>query len=156
VLGLFADAEFFARMTAALAEPFCGSGVTKVASVEARGFAIGASVASTLRTGFVTVRKLGAIHPGAKVRVSTDPDWRGSVNELETLRPSLEPQDRVLVVDDWAETGSQATATRSLIERCGASYIGLSLLVDQLTDEMRERLAPVASIVRYDELPPSE
>jgi adenine phosphoribosyltransferase len=75
---------------------------------------------------------------------------------MEMLRASLEPQDRVLVVDDWAETGSQATATRSLIERCGASYIGLSLLVDQLTDEMRERLAPVASIVRYDESPPSE
>jgi adenine phosphoribosyltransferase len=75
---------------------------------------------------------------------------------MEMLRASLEPQDRVLVVDDWEETGSQATATRSLIERCGASYIGLSLLVDQLTDEMRERLAPVASIVRYDELPPSE
>jgi adenine phosphoribosyltransferase len=54
---------------------------------------------------------------------------------MEMLRASLEPQDRVLVVDDWAETGSQATATRSLIERCGASYVGLSLLVDQLTDE---------------------
>ena len=143
-------------MTAALAEPFRDSGITKVASVEARGFAIGAAVASSLSAGFVAARKHGAIHPGSKVRVPTDTDWRGRVNELELLRASLEPQDRVLVVDDWAETGSQATATRSLIERCGASYIGLSLLVDQLTDEMRERLAPVASIVRCDEFPPSE
>jgi adenine phosphoribosyltransferase len=113
-------------------------------------------VASSLSAGFVAVRKYGAIHRGAKVRVPTDADWRGRANELELLRASLEPRDRVLVVDDWAETGSQATAARSLIERCGTSYIGLSLLVDQLTDEMRERLAPVASIVRYDEFPPSE
>lgn len=142
-------------MTAALAEPFRGSGITKVASIEARGFAIGASVASSLGAGFVAVRKRGAIHPGQKVRVRTDPDWQGNVNELEVLRATLEPQDRVLIVDDWAETGSQATATRSLIERCGSSYVGLSLLVDQLSDEMRERLAPVACIVRYGELPPS-
>ena len=155
VLGLLADAEFFARMTAALAEPFRGLGVTKVASVEARGFAIGAPVASSLSAGFVAVRKGGAVHPGTKVRAPTDPDWRGRVNELEVLRASLGPQDRVLVVDDWAETGSQATATRSLIERCEAYYVGLSLLVDQLPDETRERLAPVASVVRYDELPPS-
>lgn len=142
-------------MTTALADPFRGSGVTKVASIEARGFAIGAPVASSLSAGFVAIRKRGAIHPGQKVRVSTGPDWQGKVSELEVQRAALEPQDRVLVVDDWAETGSQATATRSLIERCGASYAGLSLLVDQLSEETRELLAPVASVVRYDELPPS-
>jgi hypothetical protein len=87
-------------MTAALAEPFRDSGITKVASVEARGFAIGAAVGSSLSAGFVAVRKHGAIHPGAKVRVPTDTDWRGLVNELEPLRASLEPQDRVLVVDE--------------------------------------------------------
>ena len=44
---------------------------------------------------------------------------------------------------------------RALVETCGASYVGLSLLVDQLPGEVRERLLPVAAVVSHDELPPS-
>jgi adenine phosphoribosyltransferase len=61
----------------------------------------------------------------------------------------------VLLVDDWAETGSQATAARALIEDCGAAYAGLSLLVDQLADDMRDSLQPFAAVVSYAELPRS-
>jgi hypothetical protein len=58
-------------------------------------------------------------------------------------------------VDDWAEVGSQATAAKALIEECGAAYAGLSLLVDQLPDDVRGELEPVRAVVRADELPPS-
>lgn len=61
----------------------------------------------------------------------------------------------MLVVDDWAETGVQALAARALIGDCGASYAGLSLLVDQLDDETRRALAPVVAVVRNTELPPN-
>jgi adenine phosphoribosyltransferase len=154
VLGLLADPEVLRRLTFALAEPFQDAGITKVAGVEARGFALGAPVALHLRAGFVPIRKGGGIHPGEKLRMATAPDWRGEVNQLEVQRSVLEPEDRVLIVDDWAETGSQAWA-RSLIEGCGSVYVGLSLLVDQLAEDMRERLVPVASVARHDELPPS-
>ena len=70
-------------------------------------------------------------------------------------RAALSGDDRVLLADDWAETGSQALAARELIEDCGADYAGLTLLVDQLTAEARSLLEPVAAVVRHHELPPS-
>jgi adenine phosphoribosyltransferase len=155
ILGLFVDAVFLAEAVKALAEPFRGQGVKKVAAVEARGFILGAGVALELGAGFVAVRKSGSVHPGAKAERLTKPDWRGQEHLLRVQRAALHPRDVVLLVDDWAEVGSQATAARELVGECGASYAGLSLLVDQLPDDVREMLEPVRAVVRADELPPS-
>jgi adenine phosphoribosyltransferase len=153
VLALFADAGFLAGAAAALAEPF--DGVTKVAAVEARGFVLGTAVALRVGAGFVPIRKAGATFPGPKAVRVTEPDWRGRRHELQLQRDVLSLGDRVLLVDDWAEVGAQALAARALIEECGATYVGLSLLVDQLDDEVRRQLAPVAALVSHEDLPPS-
>jgi adenine phosphoribosyltransferase len=122
VLGLLHDAGFLARSVEALAEPFEKEDVTKVAGVEARGFVFGAAVATRLGAGFVPVRKPGSIHPGPKaVHVST-PDGRGRSLAYELQRAALGAGDLVLLVDDWAETGSQALAARALIEECGGVW----------------------------------
>jgi adenine phosphoribosyltransferase len=156
ILGLFADAGVLARAAEALAAPYGDAGVTKVAGVEARGFVLGAAVAIRLETGFVAIRKPGSIHPGPKAVQLSKPDWRGRRVAYELQRAALGGDDRVLLVDDWAETGSQALAARALIEECGGAWRGVSLLVDQLTDEVREQLEPVHAIVRSEQLPPSE
>jgi adenine phosphoribosyltransferase len=78
--------------------------------------------------------------------VVTRPDWRGREVTLAVQRSALESGDRVALVDDWAETGSQALGARQLIEACSATYVGLSLLVDQLTDDVRAQLAPVFAV----------
>jgi adenine phosphoribosyltransferase len=155
MLGLLVDGAFLAEAVKALAEPFRDTGVEKVAAVEARGFVLGAGVALELSAGFVGIRKGGSIHPGAKAERTTKPDWRGQEHLLRVQRAALGPRDVVLLVDDWAEVGSQATAAKELIEECGASYAGLSLLVDELPDDVRGALEPVRAVVRADELPPS-
>ncbi len=155
VLGLLSDAGFFGRAVAALAEPFQGEGVTRVAGVEARGFIFGAAVAVRLGAGFVPVRKPGSIHPGPKAVHVSSPDWRGRSLAYEVQRAALTAGDRVLLVDDWAETGSQALAARALIEECGAGWAGASLLVDQLQDAVRDQLQPVCAVVRSEQLPPN-
>lgn len=132
VLGMLADGRFLASAADALADPFRDVEVTKIAAIEARGFVFGSAVALRLEVGFVAIRKLGSIHRGAKVERTTGPDWRGRRNVLRLQRAALTRDDRVLLVDDWAEMGSQALTARLLIEDCGAHYLGLSLLVDQL------------------------
>lgn len=155
MLGLFSDAAVLAEAGRALWTPFEDAGVTKVASVEARGFVVGTAAALAGGVGLVPIRKAGAVHPGPKAARVTEPDWRGRRLELVLQRTALARGDRVLLVDDWAEFGSQALAARDLLEDCGALYVGLSLLVDQLPPDVRETLAPVAAVVRHDELPPS-
>ena len=154
MLGLLADATLLEGAIDALAEPFEGHAITKVAGIEARAFVLGGAVARSLGAGFVAIRKSGSIHPGPKVERATAPDWRGLTSVLLVQREALGRNDRVLLVDDWAETGSQALAARALIDDCGATYAGLSLLVDQLSDDVRDRLSPVRAVVSAEELPP--
>ena len=152
-LGLFAGPGFLARAAAAVAEPFRDARVAKVVGIEARGFVLAAGVALELDAGFVAIRKPGAVHPGPKVELTAPPDWRGLTTTLRLQRHVIAHRDRVLVVDDWAETGSKAITARRLVEACGGHYVGLSLLVDQLPADVRARLDPVFAVALAEELP---
>ena len=152
-LGLFADAGFLARAGEAVAAPFRNANVDKVAGIEARGFVLATAVALELGVGLVTIRKPGSIHPGDKAELAAPPDWRAIETTLRLQRHVVAPGERILVVDDWAETGSKALTARRLIEDCGGEYAGLSLLVDQLSDDVRAALAPVASVAFAHEVP---
>jgi adenine/guanine phosphoribosyltransferase-like PRPP-binding protein len=124
--------------------------------VEARGFILGSAVALTLGSGFVAIRKAGALFPGAKDSQETAPDYRGMVHRQEVQRRALQTEDRVLLVDDWAQEGSQAMAAKTLIENRGATFLGLAVMIDQLSDANRSLLGQVRSIAHAAELPSDE
>jgi adenine phosphoribosyltransferase len=151
-LGLFAQPGFLGRAAQALVAPFRTAGITKVAGIEARGFVLAAAAALELGVGFIGVRKTGSVLAGEKEEQRALPDWRGVEDVLRLQRHVVAPRDRVLVVDDWAETGAKAVAARALIERCGGRYGGLSILVNQLGDDVQARLEPVAFIVRAEDV----
>lgn len=50
----------------------------------------------------------------------TPPDYQDRHLELAVRRSCLRTGDRVLFVDDWIDTGAQATACRQLVEKGGA------------------------------------
>ena len=147
---LFADGPLFRRIISALAEPF--GDVSKVTGVEARGFILGAPVATELGVGFVAIRKEAGLFPGPKAVRRAEPDYRGIESVLRIQRGSLEARDRVVLVDDWAERGSQALAAKALIEECGATFAGFALVVDQLEPEVRAQLAPVHALLSHEQL----
>jgi adenine phosphoribosyltransferase len=151
-LGLFADGDFLKRAAAGVAAPFRRAQVDKVAGIEARGFVLATAVALELGAGFVAIRKPGSVHPGPKVELAAPPDWRGLETVLRLQRHVIAPDERVLVVDDWAETGAKALIARRLIEECAGRYAGISLLVDQLSPEVRAALEPVARVTYASEL----
>ena len=151
-LGLFADAAFLRLAAVEVAAPFRDRGVTKVVGIEALGFVLATAVALELGAGFVAIRKPGSIHPGPKEERRSPPDWRGLETVLRLQRHVISAGDAILVVDDWAETGSKALTARQLIERCGGRYVGLSLLVDQLDPPTRAELAPVVAAALAEEV----
>ncbi|MEU6445103.1 phosphoribosyltransferase family protein [Streptomyces sp. NPDC047046] len=149
---IFRDPEALASVVRGLAEPFRDDGVTAVCGIESRGFLLGAAVAVELGVGFVAVRKDEGIFPGPKVTRRSDPDYRGTRQELRLQRAAVGPGGRVLLVDDWIETGSQASAVRSMVEECGAQWAGCSVVVDQIDPARRANLG-VRSIVTAADLP---
>ena len=148
----FSDGAFFPRLVSALADPYREDRITKVAGIEARGFILGAAVAVELGVGFVAIRKEGGLFPGEKAIRVAEADYRGNRAVLQLQRASLSEFDRVVLVDDWSEVGSQAYAARCLVEEAGADFVGASIVVDQLSDEARGRIGRVAALITADRL----
>jgi adenine phosphoribosyltransferase len=148
---VFYDPGVFARVVDALAAPFAGS-VDKVAGIESRGFVLGAAVAARLRVGFVGIRKSDGLYPGVVVSGFTANDYRGRRHTFRLQVAAIGAGERVGLVDDWFETGSQGLIARELIERAGARYVGASIIVDQLAHEQRLPLAPCHSLIEAREL----
>jgi adenine phosphoribosyltransferase len=146
---MFYDPDLFNRIIDALAEPLAGA-VTKVAGIESRGFLLGAATAARLGVGFVAIRKQAGLFPGPKLTEEATSDYRGTGHVLRLQHASCGAGDAVALVDDWCETGSQASAARSLIERTGAHYAGASIVVDQLSEPARASLAPCHFLIAAD------
>jgi adenine phosphoribosyltransferase len=142
----FDDAETLRAVATALVSPFRDA-ATKVAGIESRGFILGPVCALELDVGFVPIRKGGGLLPGPKAVVETAADYRGGRQTLRLQRAALGPGERVLLVDDWIETGSQAAGARTLIEECGATFLGVAAIVDQLPPNRREQLVRVHTLL---------
>ncbi len=150
---VFRDGHALGEVIKALVAPFRDDGVTAVCGIESRGFLLGGAAAVELGVGFVAVRKGTGMFPGEKIARETAPDYRGIRHVLRIQRSSVGPGDRVLLVDDWIETGSQALAVRQLVTEAGADLVGCAVVVDQLRPSARPQVGRVHALVTKDELP---
>jgi len=126
VTPLFADAGAFAQLVNDLAEPFLMTAIDYVAGIDALGFILGTALALRLNKGFLAVRKKGKL-PVA-VLTAEFVDYTGTQKGLEIRQGVLKPGDRVLVVDEWIETGAQVQAAVDLIEQAGAQVAGIAAI----------------------------
>ena len=137
---LMADAEGFAAVIDALAEPYRDAGVTKVVGAEARGFMMGAPVAVALGAGFVPARKPGKL---PRETASQEYDLEYGTAELHIHLDSIQPGDKVLLVDDLIATGGTMVAQVKLVERLGAELVGIACLMELEFFDPRGILAKV-------------
>jgi adenine phosphoribosyltransferase len=143
---VFGDSGLFAEVIAALAAPLRGN-VDKIAGIESRGFVLGAAVAGHLGVGFAAIRKSDGLYPGETLSARTAADYRGREHVFRLQRAAVIPGERIALVDDWFESGSQGLIGRGLLEEAGAVYAGASIIIDQLTPGRRAALAPCHSLL---------
>jgi adenine phosphoribosyltransferase len=137
--GWWRDPLVLAGLGDGLAELFRADRPTVVVSPEVTGFLLGPLVARALGTGFVEAYRAGARRPIAEPMTWAEvpADHRGEVQHLGVRHQLIHPADRVLVVDDWAATGAQARALRSLFAE---QYVGTAVIVDECPTEVRAEL----------------
>jgi adenine phosphoribosyltransferase len=143
---LFDDPAQLRAIAEALVDPFRGE-VTKAAGIESRGFILGTAAALELGVGFVPVRKAEGLFPGPKAVAEAGTDYRGNRHLLRLQRAALAAGDRVLLVDDWIETGSQAAAAKRLVEECGAHLVGIATVVTEISPEAARSLGRLHALV---------
>lgn len=127
---------------------------TVVFAPQSSGYLFGALTAQSLGVGFVGASKERRTAADSdRWLVATTPlDYRGRNMELSFRARLLQGGDRVLVVDDWADTGRQLLAMASLVEQSGARYVGAAVVVDALTDHAVRRRLDVRSLLTVRDL----
>jgi adenine phosphoribosyltransferase len=101
--------------------------VDKVVGMEARGFILAAPVALALGAGFVPVRKAGKL-PADTHSVGYELEYGSATLELH--QDSIQPGERVLLVDDVLATGGTVAATTQLVNACGGVVHGVAVLME--------------------------
>ena len=104
VTPLFADAAAFAELVSDLVAPFDAVKIDLVAGIDALGFILGTAIAIRLGKGFIPIRK------GGKLPVQADRvdfvDFTGQSKSLELRAGAVQPGVKILLVDEWIETGA--------------------------------------------------
>ena len=123
---LLAQQQVFPALINELASPFMQDRISHVATIDAGGFPLGGGIACRLNAGLGLICKGGRVD--WEVETATCIDFSGKEKRLEIARDALTVSDRVLVIDDWSETGGQMRAAIELVERLGATVIGVACL----------------------------
>ena len=136
----FANANDFRELIEDLAGPFRSSRIDAVACIDALGFILGAAVACHLKSGVVPIRKGGKL-PTETVGADFV-DYSGDRKRLELRRGIVRRDARVLLVDDWIETGAQVSAAIRLLESQHAKVVGIAAIGmdrNKTTDAVADR-----------------
>lgn len=129
-------------------ELFSALKIDYVVGIESRGFILGAPIAYKLDAGFVPVRKAGKLP--AKIH-SIEYELEYGTDTLEIHQDAIQPESRILIVDDLIATGGTAAATAELLERLGCTLVGFAFIIELIALQGRLKLpnAPVQSMVTY-------
>ncbi|MEM6899949.1 MAG: phosphoribosyltransferase family protein [Pseudomonadota bacterium] len=118
-----------------------------VGGLDAMGFVLGAAIAARRDLGFLPIRKAG------KLCVDTDKvsfsDYSGQTQDMEMRRPAFAPGTRVLLVDQWIETGGTMDGAIRLVERqkgVVTALVAIAMEAKPGATALRERFPVVTAI----------
>ena len=145
---LIKDPDAFQEAIDALIDPYIDKDVDLVAAIESRGFIFGAPIAYELGAGLAIIRKPGRL-PAETISKSYTLEY--GTNTLEMHKDTIEPGQKVLLVDDLIATGGSAKAAAELIESLGGEVVGIAFLIEltDLNGVEKLRDYDVFSIIKY-------
>ena len=119
-----------------------------VAGIDAMGFVLGAAIATRLGVGFLPIRKEG------KLCVKTDSvsfvNYSGRRQKMEMRKPAFDSGTRVLIVDQWVETGGTMEAAISLVKRQEGKVVGITAIAmeeNKRTENIRANYPVITAVL---------
>ena len=121
-----------------------------VGGLDAMGFVLGSALATRMGVGFLPIRKAG------KLCVDTDSaeytNYTGRTQAMEMRLPAFAPGTRVLLVDQWIETGGSMHGAIQLVEQQQGKVAGLVAIVMETNDRTKgyRKSYPVVTAIQPD------
>ncbi len=120
-----------------------------VAGLDAMGFVLGAALAARFGVGFLPIRKAG------KLCVDTDAvsftNYSGRTQDMEMRQPAFAPGTRVLIADQWVETGGTMDGAIRLVERQEGIVVGMAAVAIEdspRAEEYRKQYRCAAAVIQ--------
>ncbi|HAH24338.1 MAG TPA: adenine phosphoribosyltransferase [Prolixibacteraceae bacterium] len=134
---LLLDPAAFKQVVDEISTYYMDKGITKVVSLESRGFIVGGAVAYCINAGFVPIRKKGKL-PAAIFSESYELEY--GVDSIEIHCDALTEDDVVLIHDDLLATGGTALAALNLVQQLNVKKVYLSFICDLTFLETEKKL----------------
>ncbi len=146
---LLSDRDAFRSAIEFFRQKYDNRGITKIVSVESRGFIFGSALAYAIDAGFIPVRKPNKL-PARTISERYQLEYGTDALEMHT--DALSEKDQVLVVDDLLATGGTILAACALVQRLKARIDGLAFLIELSFLGGRKRLSgyDIFSLITYD------
>ena len=147
---IYINGDAFTQLLDDLTADLEGVDCDVVAGLDAMGFVLGAALATRIGVGFLPIRKAG------KLCVDTDSvsftNYSGRTQDMEMRTPAFTAGTRVLLVDQWIETGGTMDGAIRLVERQGGIVAGIATIAMEDNDRTAGYRAayPVVTAVQPD------
>lgn len=126
------DIELMDRMGEEFYNRFKDAGVTKVLTIEASGIAIACSVARCFGVPMVFAKKSKSVNIDGDVFVAEVESFtHKNVNKVIVSKKFLNPEDKVLIIDDFLANGCALQGLISITESSGAKVVGLGIAIEK-------------------------
>ncbi|MBD3881778.1 adenine phosphoribosyltransferase [Phormidium tenue FACHB-886] len=119
-----------------------------IIGIESRGFIFGMPLAHKMGLGFIPVRKKGKL-PAATYSAEYALEY--GTDKIEMHQDAMEPNSRVLVVDDLIATGGTAAAAASLVSQASCQLAGFAFIIELTFLQGRKNLpdVPIVTLLEY-------
>ena len=126
------DIELMDRMGEEFYNRFKDAGVTKILTIEASGIAIACSVARCFGVPMVFAKKSKSVNIDGDVYVAQVESFtHKNTNNVIVSKKFLNPEDRVLIIDDFLANGCALQGLISITESSGAKVVGLGIAIEK-------------------------
>ncbi len=126
VTPIFLDGEAYNYAIEKISDYAKSKGANLIVGPEARGFLVGAPVATRLKIGFAPVRKPGKLPRDV---IEEDYELEYGTNRLCIHSDAVKKGDKVVIVDDLLATGGTVNAACKLVEKLGGEVVGIAFLI---------------------------
>ena len=128
---LLLDKTIYNEIISSFKEEVKNKNVDYILAPEARGFLLGASLASTLKVGLIPVRKKGKLPPSVvEAKIEYEKEYGKDVLELPKLVNDNYKNKNFYIVDDIYATGNTINAIKDKIEMLGGNVTGVGVIMN--------------------------
>ena len=126
------DTMFMRELGAEIYRRYAGEGITKILTIEASGIGIACLIAPYFEVPVVFARKKKTTNLSPDVYTAPVESYTHHTRyDIMVSREYLQPEDRVLIIDDFLAKGSALHGLISLVRDAGATLVGVGIIIEK-------------------------